>query len=100
MILFYSVIYFLILLLVTSFFRCQRIVTSNFHQVNFIPIINTIKDIKLILFSKNLWMLSTILGNFVMFIPFSYLLPRLKKNMNFRKTIMLILGLSFLIESF
>lgn len=100
MILFYSIIYLSILLLAVSILRGQKIVIEASRQANFTPIVNTVRDIKQIISYKNFWLLSSILCNIVMFVPFSYLIPRVRKNTCFKKTVILIFILSLMIECF
>ncbi len=100
MILFYSIIYLLTLLLAISILRGQKIVIDASRQANLTPIVNTIRDIKLVISYKNFWLLSSILCNIVMFVPFSYLIPRIGKTTDFKKTIILIFILSLMIECF
>lgn len=99
MFLFYTVIYFLTLLLVTSVFRGQNItIKPNNRTINLLPVLNTINDIKLVVATKNLRLLNTIVCNVLMFVPFAYLLPRIKKSINMPKAIAIILALSSILE--
>lgn len=102
MILFYSIMYSIVLLLATSVFRGQNIIIANskLNVINLIPIVNLVEDIKIIVSSKNLWLLNSIICNFVMFVPFTYLLPRINKSISFKKTIISIFLLSLAIECF
>lgn len=99
MFLFYTVIYFLTLLLVTSVFRGQNVtIKPNNNTINLLPVLNTINDIKLVVATKNLRLLNTIVCNVFMFVPFAYLLPRIKKSINMPKAIVIILALSSTLE--
>lgn len=102
MILFYSIMYSIVLLLATSVFRGQNIniTNSRLNVINLIPIVNLLKDIKIIVLSKNLWLLNHIICNIVMFVPFTYLLPRVNKGIGFKKTTISIFLLSLTIECF
>lgn len=48
--------------------------------------------------TKNLRLLNTIVCNVFMFVPFAYLLPRIKKSINMPKAIVIILSLSSTLE--
>ena len=99
MFLFYTVSYFLTLLLVTSVFRGQNVtIKPNNNTINLLPVSNTINDIKLVVATKNLRLLNTIVCNVLMFVPFAYLLPRIKKSINMPMAIAIILALSSILE--
>lgn len=102
MILFYLVMYSTVLLLATSAFRGKNIIIANsrLNVINLIPIVNLVQDIKIIVSSENLWLLNFIICNIVMFVPFTYLLPRINKNISLKKTIISIFLLSLAIECF
>lgn len=96
----YAILYLIVLFLITSVFRGYNpsFLNKNNGQINLIPLVNTITELKTISSIKRSSFFTLILGNFFMFAPMTYFLKRGYKNSTFKETIISIMLMSITIE--
>ena len=96
----YIAIYLIVLFLITSIFRGHDLnwLLKNNGQINLIPIINTFKEFQNLTNFQRTPFFTLLLGNLIMYIPMTYLIPRSSNNQTFKLTIFYILFLATIIE--